>query len=284
MQQPIHVINKENFPPLLREITDPPEQLYLQGIFPDPEVHTFLAVVGSRKFTPYGKQACEKLISGLRGYPIVIVSGLALGMDAIAHRAALENELLTVAVPGSGLDQRVLYPSTNRGLADTILKKGGALLSEFPPTFHATPYAFPQRNRIMAGLSHAVLVIEAEERSGTLITSRLATEYNRDVFTVPGSIFSSTSRGPHMLLRLGATPITTSAELLLALGFSVQEKTSNETYSPEETSVLHILSSPKTRDELIEQLTLPVQHVNGILTVMELKGLVAEQGGMFRKV
>lgn len=284
MHQPIHIISKENFPPLLREITDPPEQLYMRGTFPDPATHTFLAVVGSRKFTPYGKQACEKLISGLRGYPIVIVSGLALGMDAIAHRAALDADVLTVAVPGSGLDPSVLYPTTNRGLADVILKKGGALLSEFPPLFQATPYAFPQRNRIMAGLSHAVLVVEAEERSGTLITSRLATEYNRDVFTVPGSIFSSTSRGPHMLLRLGATPITTSAELLLALGFSVQEKTSNETHSPHENSVLHILSSPKTRDELIEELALPVQQVNGIITVMELKGLIAEQGGTLRKL
>ncbi|TSC62955.1 MAG: DNA processing protein [Parcubacteria group bacterium Gr01-1014_48] len=284
MHQPIHLVSKENFPPLLQEITDPPEQLYMRGVFPDPRSHTFLTVVGSRKFTPYGKQACEKLLSGLRGYPIIIVSGLALGMDAIAHRAALESELLTIAVPGSGLDPSVLYPSTNRGLAETILQKGGALLSEFPNVFHATPYAFPQRNRIMAGLSHAVLVIEAEERSGTLITSRLATEYNRDVFTVPGSIFSSTSRGPHMLLRLGATPITTSAELLLALGFSVQEKTSDEIYSPEENSILQILSFPKTRDDLICELALPVQQVNSILTVMELKGLVTEQGGMLRKV
>ncbi len=283
MQQKFPIIRMHEIPPLLREISDPPLHLNMQGMFPDPSQHTFLAVVGSRKFTSYGKQACEKIISGLHEYPIIIVSGLALGMDAIAHRAALSAGLTTVAVPGSGLDQNVLYPTVNRGLAQEILAHGGALVSEFENSFRATPFSFPQRNRIMAGLSQAVLVVEAEERSGTLITSRLATEYNRDVFTIPGSIFSSTSKGPHMLLRLGATPITSSNDLLAALGFSpVAEKTPAHTDSPQEQLLLDLLNIPKTRDELIQELSWPAKEVSTILTVLELKGRIVLQGGKIR--
>ena len=189
----------------------------------------FLCVVGSRKYTDYGKEACQKLIAGLRGHNIVIVSGLALGIDGIAHRAALDAGLTTIAIPGSGLNPSVLYPSSNRQLAEKIIESGGALISEFEPMFKATTYSFPQRNRIMAGISHATLIIEAEIKSGTLITSRLATEYNRDVATVPGSIFSKTSEGPNMLLRLGATPVSSSAHILETLGFKIEEdKTTKE--------------------------------------------------------
>src|SRR3989338_5938444 len=217
--QTFEILKFDSFPSRLQEIADPPEKLFVKGTLP-PEEHKWLCVVGSRKYSSYGKEVCEKLIDGLRGYKVVIVSGLALGMDASAHRAALSANLPSVAVPGSGLDSEVLYPATNRRLADEILKAGGALLSEFEPNFRATAWSFPQRNRIMAGLSDAVLVIEAEKRSGTLITARLATEYNRDVFTIPGSIFSASSAGPHMLLRLGATPITSQEDLLNALGLS----------------------------------------------------------------
>src|SRR3989344_646430 len=133
------------FPRRLREITDPPKKLYLEGALP-PEDYKWLAVVGSRRFSSYGKEATEMLITGLAGYPIVIVSGLALGIDAIAHKAALQKKLKTVAIPGSGLDRKVLYPSTNKRLAEDILASGGALLSEFEPAFQATAWSFPQRN------------------------------------------------------------------------------------------------------------------------------------------
>lgn len=271
------------FPRRLREITDPPEKLYLQGTLP-PEEHKWLCVVGSRRYTNYGKEACEKLIEGLRGYPMVIVSGLALGIDALAHRVALSVKLLCVAVPGSGLSREVLYPSTNRRLADEILKAGGALLSEFEPDFSATAWSFPQRNRIMAGLSDAVLVIEAEQRSGTLITARLATEYNRDVLTVPGSIFSATSAGPHMLIRLGATPITSPHDLLPALGFDTTSNLKLETKnfsdcSPEELRVLELLKEPLARDDLMEKLALPVSRANALLSLLELKGHIKESLG-----
>lgn len=268
------------FPRRLREISDPPKKLYVQGALP-PDDRKWLAVVGSRKYTPYGKEACESLIAGLSGFPIVIVSGLALGIDAIAHHAALGAALSCVAVPGSGLDRKVLYPSTNHRLADEILKTGGALVSEFEPDFAATAWSFPQRNRIMAGLSDAVLVIEAEEKSGTLITSKLAIEYNRDVLTVPGSIFSSSSAGPHMLLRLGATPITSSKDLLEALGFASGQKTERD-YSdctPEERTIIELLKTPSSRDVLLDALDMPIGRANSLLSMMELKGVIKEIAG-----
>lgn len=268
------------FPRRLREITDPPAKLYVQGALP-PEDYRWLTVVGSRKYSNYGKEATEALIAGLRGYPIVIVSGLALGIDAIAHRTALHTNLPTVAVPGSGLDRKVLYPSTNRNLADDIVKAGGALLSEFEPDFRATVWSFPQRNRILAGLSDAVLVIEAEQKSGALITSKFATEYNRDVFTVPGSIFSASSAGPHMLIKLGATPITSPGDLLEALGLKKGEK-GERNYSDctsEEKKIIELLQNPMSRDDLIDSLGISVSKANALLSLMELKGLIKESVG-----
>ena len=278
----------KNFPKRLLEIPDYPKQLYIRGELPLEE-YKYLCVVGARKYSNYGKQTVEKLISELRGYPIVIVSGLALGIDSIAHRSALETGLKTVAVPGSGLDPKVLYPASHRQLAEKIVLSGGMLLSEFEPDFQATSWSFPQRNRIMAGLSDAVLIVEAELKSGTLITSKFATEYNRDVLTIPGSIFSKTSAGPHMLLRLGATPITSSVELLDALGFdqTANLKLTTRNYSdcsPDEKKVIALLSSPASKDELIQNLGLSTSQANILLSMMEIKGLIKESGGEFRLV
>ncbi len=275
-----------HFPHRLREIPDPPKQLYLEGTLPSEE-HKWLCVVGSRKYSNYGKQVVLKLIEGLVGYPVVVVSGLALGIDALAHRAALSAKLPCVAVPGSGLDRSVLHPPSNRPLADEILKAGGALLSEFPPTFPASLWGFPQRNRIMAGLSDAVLIIEAEQKSGTLITSKLATEYNRDVFTVPGSIFSSTSEGPHMLLRLGATPITSTDDLLQALGFDITTRSAPNAQryddcTEEERKIIGLLHEPKSREDLLEEVALPTSRTNAVLSLLEIKGLIKESAGEIR--
>ncbi len=286
MEHKIKILEKKDFPKRLLEITDPPEHLYIRGTLL-PEESKYLCVVGARKYSEYGKQAVEKLIAGLRGYPIVIVSGLALGIDSIAHRAALLAGLKTLAVPGSGLDPKVLYPASHKQLAEKILAAGGCLLSEFEPTFRPTAYSFPQRNRIMAGLSDAVLVVEAELKSGTLITSKFATEYNRDVFIIPGSIFSPTSAGPHMLIRLGATPVTSSAELLEALGFDgtlgLKSKTANYSdCSAEELHVINLLIEPKPRDELIQTLGLSTSEANVLLGMMEIKGLIKESMGLVR--
>jgi DNA processing protein len=189
----------------LFETPDCPKQLYIKGTLPAMTANTrILTVVGSRKYTSYGKEVCQKLIEGLRGTDTIVVSGLALGIDGIAHRAALDAGLRTIAVLGNGLSEKVLYPKSHLNLAREIVESGGALISEYEPDMEARPYTFPARNRICVGLSHAVLVIEAEEKSGTLITSKLATDYNRDVLTVPGNIFSDSAKGPHMLIRLGA--------------------------------------------------------------------------------
>jgi DNA processing protein len=283
----IRKLKKEEFPEALLEIPQPPKALYMRGEMPEGSL-IYLCVVGSRKFTSYGKDACEKLIAGLKGYPIVIVSGLAMGIDTIAHRSALKNNLLTIAFPGSGLEDRALHPSVNVALADEIVEAGGALISEFEPGFKAQSWSFPMRNRLMAGISKAVLVIEAEEKSGTLITARLATEYNRDVLTVPGSINSQNSKGTNRLIRQGATPITSSGDLLEALGFEIAKDEDKQAKlfadcSPEEKKILDLIREPATRDELIRQMGMPTPAANAILSIMEIKGLIKESLGEIRQ-
>ena len=279
----ITVLNTADFPPLLREIADPPKKLYVRGKLPSTD-WKWLAVVGSRAMTSYGRQACSHLISGLRGYPVVIVSGLAFGVDAAAHKAALEAGLPTVGVPGSGLDWSVFYPRANVSLAREIIKAGGALLSEYEPELKAADYTFPQRNRIMAGLCQATLMIEAKERSGSLITARLTTEYNRELLVVPGSIFSAESRGTHQFLKLGATPVTEPEDILRALGIKIEdkEKVSRADLSEDEARVLEIISTPCPRDELMQALELPISEANILLSTMEIKGLIVEELGVVR--
>lgn len=284
MKYPIQLIDQPaTYFRQLFETPKPPEKLYIQGALPAPD-HKFLAVVGSRNASAYGKEVCTSLIAGLRGYPIIIVSGLAIGIDALAHKAALDAGLTTLAVPGSGLSESVLHPSSNRPLARKILDAGGALLSEFEPDFQATLWSFPQRNRIMAGLSHAVLVVEASDRSGTLITAKLATDYNRDVLAVPGSIFSRNSFGPHMLIRNGATPIRNSADILDVFSIKKEEteKFDVSTLSEQEQKVFACLSAPLPRDELIRTLALPTSEAQSLLMSMELKGLIKETLGEIR--
>lgn len=289
MSNEIKKIAPANFPPLLKEINDPPEFLYLEGNLPSSDEQKFLVVVGSRKFSKYGKEACEELIAGLKGYPIVIVSGLAIGIDTIAHESALKNSLLTLAVPGSGLSRKVLHPFSNHRLADEIVSAGGGLLSELEPNCPAGLHTFPRRNRIMAGLSHATLIIEANNKSGTLITARLAMEYNRDVLVVPGSIFSPQSRGANQLIRQGAMPVNNSDEILQALGFDQENGDEDKQgrlfvdLSPTEQKIVSILTDTSLpRDELIEIAELSISEANIILSSMEIKGLIKESMGEIR--
>lgn len=291
MENKMRELALDEFPKQLLEIPEPPEKLFIRGNLPS-EKSKLLCVVGSRKYTDYGKDACEKLIAGLKGHNIAIVSGLALGIDGIAHRAALDAGLKTIAIPGSGLHHSVLYPSSNRQLAEKIIETGGALLSEFEPMFKPTLYSFPQRNRIMAGISQATLIIEAEIKSGTLITSRLATDYNREVMAVPGSIFSKNSEGPNMLIRLGATPVSSSSHILETLGFKIEDKATKENkelelknLSDDERKVFALLKNPMSRDELTSELgktNMPVSQSNALLSIMEIKGLIKESMGEIR--
>lgn len=283
MDDTLKLLSPSEFPPLLKEIPGQPKKLYIRGELPSFDLH-WLAVVGSRALTPYGRQVTEHLIEGLRGYPIVIVSGLAYGADAEAHKAALKAGLPTVGVPGSGLDWDVLYPRANVGLAREILAAGGALLSEFEPDMKATDYTFPQRNRIMAGLSRATLIIEAKEKSGSLITARLAADFNREVLVVPGSIFSAESRGTHQFLKLGATSITSSDDILQALGITARDTSQilRTDVSDEEMRVLSLIASPLSRDELLRELDMEIQEANILLSTMEIKGLIVEEMGVVR--
>jgi DNA processing protein len=283
----MQILQPEQFPIRLSEIPKPPERLYFRGELPPWDDYVFLAVVGSRNYTSYGKSVIEKLIGSLAGHPVVIVSGLALGTDALAHKAALQNSLLTIAIPGSGLDDSVIAPRTNYALAQDILKNGGALLSEFDPKFKATPWAFPQRNRIMAGLCHATLVIEAGEKSGTLITAKLANDYGRDVLSVPGSIFSDASRGTNRLLHQGAVPITSTGDLLSALGLNKEESQKElplENFTEKELYILRALREPKSRDELVSELGIPVHELNVTLSMLEIKGVIKEESGYVKKI
>lgn len=283
----IEKLDPIHFPPLLYEIPEPPNQLYLRGALP-PLGHKLLAVVGSRRMSRYGEDATKHIIQGLAGYPISIVSGLALGVDGAAHRAALAAGLNTIAIPGSGIDDHVLYPSSHRKLAHDILKAGGALISEEEPNFRARPESFPKRNRIMAGMSHATLVIEATEKSGTMITARLAVDYNRELLCVPHSVFAEGGAGGHVFMKLGATPVRSASDILEVFNVDIskfgKETTAAENLSPEESRVLTILHEPLQRDELIRALAIPIGEANALLLGMELKGLIQETLGQVRKV
>jgi DNA processing protein len=274
--------------PQLLEIPQPPDEMYIAGKLP--ETHIYVSVVGSRRYTDYGDRCCRELISGLQGKPIAIVSGLAYGIDQIAHRAAMKAKLPTIAIPGSGLDPSALYPRGHTQLAEEIIYNGGCLLSELDPYEKAAPWTFPRRNRIMAGISRAVIIIEAEEKSGTLITARLATEYNRDVLAVPGSIFSATSAGTNFLLRQGATPITCANDLLQALGLLEENKmfpfnkdaakTIQNNLSPEEKEILDLLAiSPISRNEIASHFDRKIYEISATISILEIKGLIEEKFG-----
>lgn len=285
MDFPIYTVDIERELPQLLEIPDAPTQIYARGNLP-PQDTKCLAVVGSRNYSDYGKNVVEYLVGGLREYPISIISGLAIGIDTIAHTTALDVGLHTLSVPGSGLNDSVIYPSRNKNLAHRILESGGGLLSEFEPDMRAAQWTFPQRNRIMAGLAHAVLLIEATEKSGTLITARLTSDYNRELLVVPGNIFSENSSGVHQFLKLGATPVTTPADILDILGLTPTDTKPLFAldYTEEERAVLSLLRNPTDQDSLIRQLPFPPHECITLLMKMELNGVIVERNGLLYTV
>ncbi|OGI71857.1 DNA protecting protein DprA [Candidatus Nomurabacteria bacterium RIFCSPHIGHO2_02_FULL_38_15] len=283
-------LTKDGYPQCLLEIPEPPEQLFYLGEIPNFDEYKYLAVVGSRNHTSYGKEVVRKIIEGLSGYPICIVSGLALGIDTLAHKYALEYGLKTLSIPGSGIDFEAIHPRTNINLAREIISKGGCLMSEMLPDQKAKIFSFPRRNRIMAGITQAVLIIEAEEKSGTLITARLALDYNREVFVVPGSIFSDTSVGTNRLIKQGATPVTSARDILEFFNFiepvgfeNNQDTKQSHNLNPEEQAVYTMLREPIERDELIYRLGTNISEAQSLLTIMEIKGLIEEEYGMIRR-
>lgn len=276
-------ITSEKYPALLKEIYDPPPVLLVRGEFPLP-VDTFsVAVVGSRVLSSYGRQATTEIARGLVQAGAVIVSGLALGADAVAHQTAVDAGSRTIAVLGNGID--AIYPPRNRHLADDILRKGGAIISEFPVGAEPHNYHFPLRNRIIAGLSRGVVVTEGREKSGSLITAGLANECGRDVFAIPGSIFSENSKGPNQLIQQGARPVLSANDVLESLNFTdVAEKVKVREVvadSPEEGRILQLLTkTPQHADVITREAGLTAGAANSVLSLLEMKGLAQDVGGM----
>ena len=287
MSYPIHELRPSDFPPLLREIPDRPKALYVRGELA-PKGHKYLCVVGSRATSLYGRRVCQQLISGLAGYPIAIVSGMALGIDSEAHKSALDVGLHTVAVLPSSCDDGSLYPSTNRPLAQRILARGGALLSEEKGPWKAHIHDFAKRNRISAGMSVASLIIEAGEKSGTLITARLALDYNREVLAVPHELGKETGAGINRLIREGATLVRSADDILQSLGIKPLENPKQAVIpadlSEPEMKTLHALTEPLVRDELIERSALSAQDANIALSSLLIRGLITERLGKIERL
>ncbi len=292
-QDEIHLIPKEKYPFLLRQMKRPPEKMYLLGQIPSDE-HKFLCVVGSRTHSQYGKDVCKEIILGLRGSPVVIVSGLAIGIDSLAHEYALEAGLKTIAFPGSGLDSSVLHPRSRIDLARKIVESGGAIMSPFDLYQSPTSWTFPARNVLMAGISHAVLVIEGRKDSGTMITAAKAASLNRDLLVVPGSVFSDLSNGPNSLLREGAIAVSSTEDVLEVLGIgrgnsnsdsrAVQNELGLSKLNSEEQRLLACLSYPKMRDELVAELNIEASTLGALLSSLELYGAVSDQDGIIVKL
>lgn len=271
-----------DYPEALRHMSDPPASLWLRGALP-PRHAKLLAVVGSREVSAYGIEACRTLITGLAGYPISIISGLALGTDAVAHEAALACGLHTIAVPGSGLNDDVIAPRTNAPLAARILAAGGALLSEQEPSHVPFPKDFSSRNRIMAALSDAVLVIEAGERSGTLITARLAAEYNKDLLCVPHRLGDPHGVAAATFIPLGALYTTSSAQIVEALGLPKELPSPELDLSEAQRTLYLLLAEPRAKQELIGRSGLPEHEALEALILLELKGIAREQYGRWQR-
>ena len=272
-----------DYPPLLKEIFDPPPLLYYRGSLKNLN-QPCLAVVGARKFTNYGQQVADEIVSELAQSGLTIISGLALGIDALSHRACLKHHGKTVGVLGSGVNKTSVYPVTNQRLGEEIIASGGCLISEYPINTPGLPHHFPARNRIIAGLSLGTLVIEARERSGSLITARLALEQNRSVFAVPGSIYNRNSVGTNNLIKLGAKPVTVASDILEEFDLQqVIDTIKPDIIKPEtetEKTIIAILSKePIFIDQIAQRSGLAVNQLLSNLMTMELKGMIKDLGG-----
>ena len=277
-------INDPHYPQLLKEVNDPPHTLFIRGTLPNIQQPT-LAVVGTRKYTAYGKLVCEDIVGPLASRGTVIVSGLAYGIDAIAHQITLMNKGTTMAVLGGGIDKKTVAPSAHRDLAEQIVANGGALISEYPPGFLPTAYSFPARNRIIAGLALGTLIIEAPETSGALITTRFALDYNREVFAIPHALTSPTGVGPNNLIKMGAKLVSKPEDILEALSIQGLGEIINSRQTlpttPIEAKILACLSKePAHIDFIIKTAGLDSPTINSALILMEMKGRVRNLGGM----
>lgn len=279
----------KNYPGLLKQIYDPPVVLYYKGSINFQEDDKSLAVVGSRKMTGYGRITTDSIVKGLVDEgSITIVSGLARGIDSQAHNATINSKGRTLAILGGGLSR--IYPPENQALAERIINGFGAVISEFPPDAPSLPGNFPSRNRIISGLSLGVVVVEAGQNSGSLITAKLALEQGREVFAVPGPITSELSKGPVSLIRMGAKVVLQPQDILDELGINKVKnsklKIQKLNISEEEKRIMDVLEQEQMHvDEISRDLDIPIAKVSGVLLKMEISGLVKNLGsGIYCKM
>jgi DNA processing protein len=279
---PIQRCSVDDIPGNLKHIPKPPRKLSYVGKLPSPDLK-FITIVGSRKASTYAQNVTRKLVAEMAHFPIAIVSGLAYGIDHCAHEAALEHNVPTIAFPGSGLESSVLYPAGHRRLAESIVMAGGCLISEFKDDQGALPWTFPVRNRLMAGIADVVIIIEAREKSGSLITAREALDYGTTVMVVPGPIYNERCLGSNQLIYDGATPTLSGKTILHELGFAIDTIPTDwpqRNYTPNEQIIADLLYQPRTRDELARTSKLSISEMNQTLSEMEMHGYTQEQNGM----
>lgn len=268
-----------DYPPLLAELHDPPDRLHLRGHEIELLKRPAVAVVGARSCSPYGREVARALARELAAAGLVVVSGLARGIDGEAHRGALDARGSTVAVLGCGIDRD--YPRAHAELARRIAATG-AIVSEYPPGVEPAPWRFPARNRIIAGLALATVIVEARERSGALITADFALELGREVFAVPGEITSTLSSGTNGLIRQGAAPLLSSDDVFGVLGVEVS-RPQQPSVSPAAGTVLELVGeTPRSADELVRVSGLPSPEISSALVELELAGLIGSSDGVYR--
>lgn len=272
-------IQNKSYPKPLKHISRPPFLLYLRGSREILKSKCF-GVVGTRAITDYGRRATPDICRDIVRGGLTVVSGLAAGVDALAHKAALDNGGKTIAVLGCGVDDRTIFPQQNLKLARKILETGGAIISEYAPGVHGTKFTFPQRNRIISGLSLGVLVVEADVKSGALITARDAIDQNRDLFCVPGHIYARTSQGTNYMIQKGAKLVACGQDVLEEYDIYLNKKeTKIKADNPVEEKILSVLSSESLGvDDIIRKTALEAAQVNAALVLMELNKKIRSLG------
>lgn len=274
-------IEDKNYPDALHSIARPPKIIYFLGELPKKDEVCF-GVVGTRKFSAYGKEIALDIVGKLVDAGLAIISGLAPGIDTIAHQVCVEKKKRTIAVLGTGLDEKSIYPKQNLGLAKEILKNNGCLLSELPPRTSGSKFTFPNRNRIISGLSKGILVVEAKSKSGSLITADYAFSQKKMVFAVPGPIYSLNSQGPHKLIKQGAKLVDSAGDILQELNLSFPKNQVNISFSEnkEENLILEALKENQLYiDKIIEKTRLSATTVASTLAILEIKEIVRNLGG-----
>ena len=286
-------ISGAGYPEALKEIPFPPKKISVwskNGALP--KAKYYLSIVGTRRHSAYGEEILRKILAGLAPYGFATVSGMAVGIDTIAAKASLENKIPTIGILGSGLSRETFYPPKNWNLAEKIVEAGGAVVSEYEHDMKATLWSFPQRNRIISGLSPATLVVEAPEKSGALITAKFALDQNRDVLAVPGSTFSVNSAGTNRLIKQGAALVESAEDVLRAYGIEgAGRPTSTWTsdvqkldLSPEENKILEIMAEPADIDTLIRKSKMASHTAQSVIGLLEIRGIIKKIGNEYVRI